>query len=261
MKGVDPYSINGAIANAKSQKKNVYILEHTINRDGVVKLTDSIHRIPGRIRICFKDGLILAEAVEQFGKLFGENLDFDALIFINTQIQNFPGFCEALGRCASLSILSFTSCRLTDSDFESLNPILKKLIHLQTIDISHDHIGPVMFSNMCHALCANSELESFHWNDNQLGDPAAFVELVKSVPSLRKVDLSGIILTDQWVEALSQLLDESWQLCDVRVTDITPTLRAKIDRNNMRNEMMRKGPSRRMAAYAIPDIDDIFDEF
>ena len=240
---VDPFSVNGAIINAKQKKKNIYILNNLINRAGLIKISESIHRIPGRVRICFKDANIIAEAVDQLKKLFSEQLDFDALIFINTQIQNFPDFCEAIGLCSSLSILSFTSCNLTDDKIELLIPILRNLKHLQTFDISHDSVGPVMFNNLCHALCINHELESFHWKENQLGDPSSFVDLVKSVPNL------------------SQVVDESWQLTDIKLTDNNTVLQQKIARNEMRKEMLRRGPSARMIKYAMPDTDDLFDEF
>ena len=258
---VDPFSVNGAIINAKQKKKNIYILNNLINRAGLIKISESIHRIPGRVRICFKDANIIAEAVDQLKKLFSEQLDFDALIFINTQIQNFPDFCEAIGLCSSLSILSFTSCNLTDDKIELLIPILRNLKHLQTFDISHDSVGPVMFNNLCHALCINHELESFHWKENQLGDPSSFVDLVKSVPTLTRVDFSGIILPDSWIKALNQILDESWQLTDIKLTDNNTVLQQKIARNEMRKEMLRRGPSARMIKYAMPDTDDLFDEF
>ena len=261
MRGVDPFSINGAIANAKQQKKNVYLLSQPINRDAVNKLSESIHRIPGRIRICLKNSTVLSEANEHLKKLFLEPLDFDALIFMNTQFQDFSGFCDALSKCSSLEILSFISCGLSDAYCESLQQALKCLKHLQTFDISHDSIGPVMFSNICHSLCVNSELECFNWIDNQLGDPSAFVDLLKSVPSLRKVDFSGIILTEPWVQTLSQVLDESWQLISIKITDVNPILRQKIERNEARYEMLKKGPAARMSRYAIPDTDDIFDFF
>ncbi|KAK8893431.1 hypothetical protein M9Y10_021851 [Tritrichomonas musculus] len=258
---VDPYSINGAIITAKSKKKNLYVLNNLINRSGLLNITDSIHKIAGRIRICFKDANIIAEAVDQLIKLFSEPLDFDALIFINVQIQNFPNFCEAISHCTSLSILSFTSCSLTDDKIELLIPSLRNLKHLQTFDISHDNVGPVMFNNLCHALCMNHELESFHWKDNQLGDPSSFVDLVKSVPNLSQVDFRGIILSESWIKALCQLLDESWQLTSIKITDNNDILRKKIEKNEMRRELLRRGPAARMIRYAIPDSNDLFDEF
>lgn len=261
MAAVDPYSIDGAIHNAQIKKKNVYLLSQMIDSNGVMKLSNSIRKIPGRIRFCFKNANILEESIIPFEKLFSEDLDFDAFIFLNCQIHNFPKFCQAIGHCSSLSILSFTSCHFDDAHIEALISQLVNFKHLQTFDISKESIGPVMFVNVCHALCANRELRSFGWSDTQLGDPGAFVDLVKSIPSLTHIDFSHAILSETWVKALSELLDGNWQLKELKITDTNPSLREKLERNQNRNELLKKGPSSRMIRYAIADNDELFDEF
>lgn len=257
----DPFTVQGAIQTAAQKKKNTYIISEEMNRRNTSLLVDSMKRIPGRIRLCFHNCLLLAEAVQVLDDYFQESYDVDGLIFLNTKIQNFESFCLGIGNCESLSLLSFTSCQLRDDDIDLIIGALRKLKHIRVFDISSDHIGPVAFSNICRALSVCKELTTFQWTRNQLGEPNSFIDLVKAVPTLTNIIIDDSLLSVQWRQALYQILDENWQITNIKTTDLDPQLLLKIKRNNQRYQTKCNGLSTRMCRYAQPINDSTFDEF
>ena len=256
----DEVSVKAAIARARDANKNTYIIGEELNHANFEILIESIRAIPGRVRLCFTENVILGETQGQFETLFRLGVEVDALIFIKTVIQNFTAFAAELQHCQSLATLSFSKCRLTDQHIDALIPSIKSLPHLASFDISNDQISPWSFTNICRALASCRELTTLNWTNNQLGDCSSFVDLMKSSPSLRFLDFSGCVLTESWMAALSELLDANWQIADLKTTVHDPIFLLKVKRNNNRYLGMRRSLNSRMARFAQPlgDEDVLF---
>jgi hypothetical protein len=203
--------------------------------------------------------LLLGEATDALCEFFCENADVDALVFVRTNIQRSQSLMASLMRIKSLSTLCFSGCHLSDGDVDHLVASFDGLVHLASLDISEDRLGPAVFAGVCRAARRLPELATFCWTGNELGDTAAFIALVDE-RRLHRIDFSGTPLRDDWVRVLGELLDRDWQITEIRITDFGPSLAQKIHRNRDRDRHARVGPAFRMMRYAVPVRDDLFDD-
>jgi hypothetical protein len=102
----------------------------------------------------------------------------------------------------SLSTLSLSGCRLSESAIEALCAGFCELKHLRTLELGSDQLGPGTFTSICRALILNKELTTFSWEGNQLGDIPAFGDLVRSTESLRFLTKTCTILVFLCVESI-----------------------------------------------------------
>jgi hypothetical protein len=256
----DEGSVQAAIARAKESRRNTYLIKEQLNATNTAQLLDAIRRIPCRIRLCIADCLILAEAADLLCRFFAEKVDIDCLILSKVTIQNQTEFCTGIGHIGSLSTLSLSGCRLSESAIEALCAGFCELKHLRTLELASDQLGPGAFTSVCRALILNKELTTFSWEGNQLGDIPAFGDFVRSTESLRFLNFTVIQLSDMWMAALSELLDASWQIADLKVSSGNAQLMDRIVRNRERYRTSQAHPGFRLMRYAQPRSDS-FDPF
>lgn len=252
-------SIQTAITRAKNSQRNTYIIREQLTKFLFHQLIDCIKQIPCRVRIVFDNITILGEAVVLFPELFSCGVDVDTLMFNECTVQNFHVFAQSLSAASSLSTLHFSKCQLTDEDYDALVVVLPALKHLSSFGISNAKTSPGVFANVCRGLCACKELSCFQWNNNHLGESGPFVDLVRSVSSLRFIDFSETGLSGEWTNALTDLLNANWQIAELKVGSGNPSLQILAARNKTRHKAMTSGPSARMMLYAQPASEDLFE--
>lgn len=252
-------SVQTAIMRARNSQRNTYIIREQLTRFLFHQLIDCIKQIPCRVRIVFDRITILGEAVSVFPDLFACGVDVDTLMFRQCTIQNFSGFAQSLSRCSSLSCLHFSKCSLTDEDLDAIVLCFPTLTHLSVFGITETTTSPAGFASVCRGLCACKELTTFQWSDNALGDPGPFVDLVMSVSSLRFIDFSGNAMSGEWVNAITELLNANWQIAELKMGTMDSSLLILAERNKARYRAMTSGLNSRMALYAQPVSDDLFD--
>ena len=253
-------TVGEAVSKALSTKRNTYIISDILNRRNISQLAVAIHRINTRIRLSINNCVITSEGIDSLNDILAETNDFDVLMFQNTDIQNFQLLCEGIKQSQSLSMLVFRNCRLASNGIEYLIPALNSLPHLQTFEISCDHIGPSTFNDICHSLCQCKELTTFRWMENQLGDPSSFVDLFKSAKNLSYLNFNGVNLNNQWKKTLKSLLDESWQIHDLQTNlYLDKDFNDRVQRNKSRAELLRNGIVLGMSKLASANSDNIPD--
>jgi hypothetical protein len=237
-------------------------VKEPVNGANASRLLESIRRIPCRIRLCFTDCLIVAEATDLLCRFFAEKPDIDCLVFSKVTIQSQTEFCTGITQILSLSNLSFSECHLGESALDALCAGFHHLKHLKTLEIAGDQLGPGSFTAVCRALILNKELTTFSWQGNQLGDHSAFGDLIRSNENLRFLDFTSVQLGTDWMSAFIELLDTNWQIADLKVSSGNAQLMDRIVRNRERYRMSQSHPGFHLMRYAQPRTDtvDIFED-
>jgi hypothetical protein len=145
-------SITDAITRAQQTKRNTYIVNGQIDHAGLAMVFTCVGRIRCRIRFCFENALLIGEATDALCAFFTEDSDLDTLFFLHSTFQKPDPLLSSLKSCASLTMLSFCGCHLTDRHIELLTASFQGLRNLRSLELTHDHLGPSAFANVCQAI-------------------------------------------------------------------------------------------------------------
>ena len=76
--------------------------------------------------------------------------------------------------CDSLKVLNLSGMRLRTGEFESLVAAIGACVHLQSLDMSQNHLHYGCLMDMLRAT-ADCRLKAFNWSGNRLGSAGTFV--------------------------------------------------------------------------------------
>lgn len=255
MSSKDNTTVQQAVNFARSKGKNTYIFSETLTSKNVVPLLKELETIKGRVRIRFQKCDITSECTTILGNIIKHRGEMDTLMFDSVIIENPELLFETVGLATDMSHLSFSNCNLSRANHSFLCNSIKELQHLKLFDFSKDKCSPQCFNEICLSLCNHKELTCFQWSDNLLGDSHNFVLMFRTCPKLSHINMLNVPISSFWGNIFLQLLDETFRLENLEISDPGRELNEKCERNLNRAEQAMEGTSSRLSIYCKPDVE------
>ena len=139
--------------------------------------------------------------------------------------------------------MSIRNSHLLELDSSLFCETLKELHYLQTLSIVSERFSENYFNDVCTSLCNHQFLRDFQWSDATIGDISCFGAFFRTCPNLHNIKLTQIMLSEEWIQFLIQILDESWKMENLEVNHVYTPLMNKISRNAERAKLKSSMPS------------------